>query len=63
MSQRDAEKGKSWMKPILTILKRNRPEEAVLTACKGNQAFTAPTLAFGKCRDGFCNACLNFTAT
>ena len=31
-----------WHKPELVVLVRSRPEEAVLRACKGSQAFGPP---------------------
>ena len=48
-----------WTKPELTVLTRNKPEEAVLTVCKdglaggpdGEDMFCAP---YGNC-DGYCD--------
>lgn len=31
-----------WQKPELVVLVRSRPEEAVLTACKGNAGIIHP---------------------
>ncbi|MBM3131005.1 MAG: hypothetical protein FJ009_20555 [Chloroflexi bacterium] len=33
---------KEWVKPELLVLVRNKPEEAVLTACKGNMVASSP---------------------
>ena len=33
---------KTWQKPQLIVLVRNRPEEAILAACKSNSTGTDP---------------------
>lgn len=51
---------KPWEKPRLMVLTRNRPDESVLTTCKGGNLFTGPdsgenscTVLLGNCF--FCN--------
>jgi hypothetical protein len=43
-------KKQTWAKPELTVLVRSKPEEAVLTSCKGNTTSTNP-----RGRNGACN--------
>jgi hypothetical protein len=39
-----------WNKPELTVLVRNRPEEAVLAACKGNGSITNNNALYDGCK-------------
>jgi hypothetical protein len=49
---------KQWTKPELIVLVRSKPEEAVLTTCKGGTA--GPAADDFACREGgFCNGCLS----
>jgi hypothetical protein len=47
---------KEWTKPELLVLVRNKPEEAVLTACKYWGAWTGPALSeCYKMYTGYCD--------
>ena len=51
---------KTWQKPLLIVLVRNRPQEAILTICKAaglqnDQATTALGCGFD---DGSCTDCM-----
>ena len=54
---------KEWKKPELTILVRNKPEEAVLSSCKQGDGYGGaavdPTEAHEGCTadDEFCGGC------
>lgn len=39
----------AWIKPVLTVLVRNNPEEGVLTACKGWVVAAGPLSLVGGC--------------
>ena len=38
-----------WKRPELTVLVRSRPEEAVLTACKGNGIIQTADISHSYC--------------
>lgn len=41
-----------WQKPEMTVLVRNRPEEAVLTACKNTSVNTGTKMNNNACMTG-----------
>ena len=48
---------KKWLRPMLTVLVRGRPEELILTNCKGKEPAT-PGRYGGSCNgDGECGEC------
>lgn len=63
MAENSLKKKKKWEKPQLIVLVRNRPEEAVLLACKGGGqqsavAKTSKNLCFNQSKGScptFCN--------
>ena len=40
---------KRWTKPVLVVLARGRPEEAILIACKGAPGNTGPSNVYALC--------------
>jgi hypothetical protein len=48
---------KSWIKPELIVLVRNKPEEAVLALCKGGEGIVSNAGIFDACSRnvGYCN--------
>jgi hypothetical protein len=48
---------KQWKQPELIVLVRGKPEEAVLTACKGNGDTIAPYTNEIDCVDDNCGNC------
>lgn len=53
---------KPWQTPELIVLVRNKPEEAVLTACKMPQGENNPYLSATGCDDD-CEPCSIFGAS
>ena len=45
-------KKRAWQTPELTVLVRNRPEEAVLAACKFTGTSTLPIESHNGCKQG-----------
>ena len=58
---------KEWIEPELIVLVRNKPEEAVLTTCKGSgiQGGGHPTATFDYCvwNPGVCAECTSLGAS
>ena len=54
---------REWVPPKLLVLTRNRPEEAVLTACKGLLGTSGSSSAFNLCGlssgAGSCDICVS----
>ncbi len=48
---------KVWQKPELVVLVRGKPEEAVLTACKGGTFSGSPQVGNGQCTRTNCTSC------
>lgn len=60
----NSDMAKSWEKPILIILVRNRPEENILTMCKTNTAALGADSKNNQCQVGNCqNECLVLSST
>jgi len=58
----DEERKSGWVTPELIVLVRNKPEEAVLAACKFSQ--TGPEADFSTCDVAFCiKPCLDISAS
>jgi len=55
---------KKWEQPKLICLVRSRPEEAVLTLCKGlSDSNNAANNRYGMCRTGNCKFACNVPGT
>ena len=50
---------KQWQKPELIVLVRSKPEEAVLTACKGGANLSGIDRAKGACIDKIRKDCFD----
>jgi hypothetical protein len=56
-------KEKQWKRPELLVLVRTKPEEAVLTDCKGGAGLTSAAINFNDCALAGCDAPCNTYAT
>jgi len=57
MNNKRTNEKRTWEKPELTVLVRNKPEEAVLAACKGESAGNSQDASAGACEDELCQSC------
>jgi len=57
-------KTKTWKKPELVVLTRTKPEEAVLTVCKGGGSIVSPAENFNGCGLAGCDyRCDSYTGS